>query len=109
MHTEQPSRTRTFFCAFTGMAISAAGLTVVLDVIWKIKQLFDKPELLKLFLVLVPEEEKVRTLVVDQQNIILPTLAFHYGAYGLCLFILLIGGLLGSALIKHGIKLLVAA
>lgn len=109
MHSESPSRLKTVFCAFTGMAISTCGLTVILGAIWKLKELFQNPELLKIYLALVPEEEKVRTLIVGDQSIIIPAVVFHYGAYGIALFILFIGGMLGSSLLKRGVSLLVAA
>lgn len=90
-----------------GLALSVGGSCVILMVLLKVKEAYDNPELLKVFLALVPEEPKLRTVIYNNQEIILPLASFHYFSYGICIMLFMVAGMLGGSLLKRGIYLLV--
>ena len=96
-----------FIRLLLGLALSLGGSYIILNVLLKVKQTMDNPELMKIFLTLLPDDPKLRTIVYQGQDIILPVASFHYFSYGFCILLFLVAGMLGGSLLKRGIWLLV--
>lgn len=90
-----------------GMGLSLCGSYVILQTLLKLKTFFENPEALKVFLALVPEDPKLRTVMYQGSEIILPLASFHYFSYGICVLLMMVAGMLGGSLLKRGIWLLV--
>ena len=106
-HRPPLSGLNAFIRLLLGLALSAFGSFVILTVLIKLKEFIEKPENLKIYLSLVPEEEKLRTMMYQGQAIVLAPAYFHYMSYGVCIAILMVAGFLGGSLLKRGIWLIV--
>jgi hypothetical protein len=96
-----------FIRLILGLALSLFGSYVVIIVLLKFKEILENPENLKIYLALVPQEEKLRTVMFQGQPLVLAPATFHYFAYGICILILMSAGILGGSLLKRGISLIV--
>lgn len=106
-HYPPYSRATTVIRAIFGMGLTSFGAYVIVQVLLKVKEAFENPEILNVFLRLVPEDPALRAMTFGDQQIVLPLLSFHYVSYGLSIALLFVAGLLGGSLLKRGIYLLV--
>lgn len=90
-----------------GAILVGFGSYVMFEVLVKIRAFIEQPENLKIFLALVPEDVALRSMMIGDQTIVLPIIAFHYAAYFVCAFLLFLAALVGGRLLLNGITLLV--
>ncbi|MCO6429507.1 MAG: hypothetical protein J5J00_01510 [Deltaproteobacteria bacterium] len=107
MEPHHPKSSRRYFANIVGAVLVGFGSFVMYQVLVKLRDFIEAPENLKVFLALVPEDPLLRTMVVGEQSIVLPVIAFHYAAYFICIFLLFLAALVGGRLLINGISLIV--
>ena len=90
-----------------GALLIIAGILLAVWVFMNLYKIFTNPTELEVFKQIVPENPNLRTLDIDGKKVILPLGIFNFFAYGICGFLLLVGGLISTGFISSGVNLLV--
>ena len=90
-----------------GALLIAAGVLIAIWIFMNLYRIFTNPQEIEVFNRIVPDNPELRTLDIDGKKVLLPLGIFHFFAYGICGFLLLVGGLMSTGFISSGVNLLI--
>ncbi len=90
-----------------GVLLVAIGVIAAVFVIVNLFKIFGNPKEIEVFKQIVPYSQELRTMVIDGKEVVLPVSIFNFLAYGVCIGMLAVGGMLASTFISSGVNLMV--
>jgi len=92
--------------AIIGVALVIVGCMMAFWAFANVYKIFTNPEQIEAFKQIAPENPEFRELDIEGRKAVIPEGLFHFMAYVIACFLLLIAGVIGASLVTGGANLL---